>query len=121
MKHPFCLTIHWTNRKNPKKHEGDFRGTLRAAFGVFLLANACYYAFDYALYNYFNPLMNQLQAEAAIEMYRASTPIDEMDKLADNIRKSNIHNVKSLLVQFGKGAIGGFGFVGYFNIFCTKK
>jgi hypothetical protein len=91
------------------QNEGDFRGTLRSAFGVFLIANALYYLFDYWLFNYFDPYMNQIQAEAAIEMFRASTPLEEMQKLSENIRNSNIHNVKSLLFQFGKGAIGGFG------------
>jgi hypothetical protein len=107
--------------EKPEENEGDFRGTLRAAFGVFLLANACYYAFDYWLYNSFDPLMQKMQAEAAIEMYRATTPIAEMDKLADNIRTATIHNVKSLLTQFGKGAIGGFGLSVILTFFALRN
>ena len=30
----------------------DFRTVLRTAFGVFILANVVYYAFDYVLFNY---------------------------------------------------------------------
>jgi hypothetical protein len=81
----------------------EFRTVLQGAFVVFLIANALWYVFDYTLYNVLDKTLAQVQADAAIAYY------EELEKTADIIRQSDIHNIKSLVTGFAKGAIGGFG------------
>ena len=87
----------------------DFKGVLRTAFSVFLIANALYYAFDYALFNYIDKSLAAFQADAAIEYLKPNTPLEEQIKMEENIRSADIHNVSSLLKNYLRGAIGGFG------------
>ena len=87
----------------------EFKAVLRTAFVVFLIANAIYYVFDWVLFNIVDKSLANVQAELAIEYYRPSTPIDKQSELADGIRAANIHDVKSLIYRFVRGAIGGFG------------
>jgi hypothetical protein len=88
----------------------EFRAVLQGTFVVFLIANALWYVFDYTLYNVFDKTLAQVQADAAINYYKAAGVTgEELEKTADIIRQSDIHNIKSLATGFAKGAIGGFG------------
>ena len=87
----------------------DFKGVLRTAFSVFLIANALYYVFDFILFNYIDRSLTVFQADAAIAYLKPSTPLEEQIKMEENIRSADIHNVSSLLKNYVRGAIGGFG------------
>lgn len=87
----------------------DFKGVLRTAFSVFLIANAIYYVFDFALFNYIDKALGVFQADAAIAYLKPNTPLEEQIKMEENIRSADIHNVSSLLKNYLRGAIGGFG------------
>ncbi len=87
----------------------DFKSVLRTAFSVFLIANALYYAFDFALFNYIDKTLAAFQADAAIAYLKPNTPLEEQIKMEENIRSADIHNVSSLLKNYLRGAIGGFG------------
>ena len=87
----------------------DFKAVLRTAFAVFLIANALYYAFDFILFNYIDKSLAAFQADAAIAYLKPSTPLEEQIKMEENIRSSDIHNAPSLLKNYLRGAIGGFG------------
>jgi hypothetical protein len=87
----------------------DFKGVLKTAFAVFLIANAVYYAFDFALFNYIDKSLASMQAEAAIAYMKPNTPLEEQIRMEENIRSSDIHNPVSLFKTYLRGAIGGFG------------
>ena len=87
----------------------DFKIVLRTAFAVFLIANALYYAFDFILFNYIDKSLAAFQADAAIAYLKSSTPLEEQIQMEENIRSADIHNAPSLLKNYLRGAIGGFG------------
>lgn len=86
----------------------DFKVVLRTAFAVFLIANALYYVFDFVLFNYIDKSLAVFQADAAIAYLKPNTPLEEQIRMEENIRSSDIHNVKSLIQNYLQGAIGGF-------------
>ena len=86
----------------------DFKGVLRTAFSIFLVANALYYVFDFVLFNYIDKTLAAFQADAAIAYLKPNTPLEEQIKMEENIRSADIHNVPSLLKNYLRGAIGGF-------------
>jgi hypothetical protein len=86
----------------------DFKVVLRTAFSVFLIANALYYAFDFALFNYIDKSLATFQADAAIAYLKPNTPLEEQIRMEENIRSADIHNVPSLVKNYLRGAIGGF-------------
>jgi hypothetical protein len=87
----------------------DFKVVLRTAFAVFLIANVLYYCFDFTLFNYVDKSLATMQAEAAIAYLKPNTPLEEQIRMEENIRSADIHNVSSLVKQYLKSAIGGFG------------
>jgi RsiW-degrading membrane proteinase PrsW (M82 family) len=87
----------------------DFKVVLRTAFLVFLIANALYYVFDFVLFKKIDPSLASFQAEAAIAYLKPNTPLEEQIKMEENIRSSDIHDVASLVKQYVKSLIGGFG------------
>lgn len=89
--------------------EPDFKVLLRGAFAVFLIANALYYVFDYVLFNIIDKSLMDMEKEMAIEMYRPSTPINELYDMEQGIRNAQAHNFSSNLMQFARWTILGFG------------
>ena len=89
--------------------EPDFKVLLRGAFSVFLIANAIYYVFDFVLFNYIDKSLIDMEKEMAIEMYRPSTPINEIFDMEQGIRNAVAHNFSSNSMQFARWAILGFG------------
>ena len=87
----------------------DFKGVLRTAFSVFLVANALYYVFDFILFNYIDKSLSVFQADAAIAYLKSSTPLEEQIIMEENIRSADIHNAFTLFKNYLRGAIGGFG------------
>jgi hypothetical protein len=91
-----------------KAKNEDFKVVLRTAFSVFLIANAVYYCFDFALFNHIDKSLATMQADAAIAYLKPNTLLEEQIKMEENIRSADIHNVASLFKQYLKAAIGGF-------------
>lgn len=89
--------------------EPDFKVLLRGAFAVFLIANALYYVFDYVLFNIIDKSLMDMEKEMAIEMYRPSTPINELYDMEQGIRNAQAHNFSSNAMQFARWTILGFG------------
>ena len=89
--------------------EPDFKVLLRGAFAVFLIANALYYVFDYVLFNVIDKSLMDMEKEMAIEMYRPSTPINELYDMEQGIRNAQAHNFSSNAMQFARWTILGFG------------
>ena len=88
----------------------DFRTVLRTAFGVFILANVVYYAFDYVLFNYIDKSLGILQKDVMIGYYSAGAKsVQEQNQLYESIQNADFHNFKGISFNFAKGAIGGFG------------
>ncbi len=87
----------------------DFKVLLRGAFGVFLIANACYYVYDFVLFNYIDPSLIDIEKDMAIELYRPNTPINELYDMEQGIRNAVAHNFSSNLLQFARWSIIGFG------------
>jgi Protein of unknown function (DUF4199) len=87
----------------------DFKVLLRGAFGVFLIANAFYYVYDFVLFNYIDPSLIDIEKDMAIELYRPNTPINELYDMEQGIRNAVAHNFSSNLLQFARWSIIGFG------------
>ena len=94
-----------------KVKTADFKGVLKTAFAVFLIANCMYYIFDFILYNYIDTSLATGQADAAIAYMRSNPNPDfgEQIKIEDNIRNNDIHNISTLSYLLIRSAIGGFG------------
>ena len=86
----------------------DFRSVLRAAFAVFLIANALYYVFDFILFNHIDTSLARLQADLAIVDMKLDTPLEQQIQREEDILSADIHNVGSLIKRYLKAAIGGF-------------
>jgi hypothetical protein len=99
----------------------DFKVVLRTAFAVFLIANIFYYVFDFALFNYVDKSLATMQADAAIAYLKPNTPLEEQVRMEENIRSADIHNVSSLVKQYVKGAIGGFGLAVFVSYLIKRK
>ena len=102
-----CALFMYLTIKDVK--EPDFRVLLRGAFGVFLIANALYYVFDFVLFNHIDTSLIDLEKDMAIEMYRPSTPINELYDMEQGIRNAQAHNFSSNALQFARWSILGFG------------
>ncbi len=88
----------------------DFKTVLRTAFGVFIVANVVYYAFDYLLFNYIDKSLGLLQKDIMIGYYSAGAKsVQEQNQLQESIQNADFHNFKGISFNFAKGAIGGFG------------
>jgi hypothetical protein len=87
----------------------DFKVLLRGAFAVFLIANACYYVYDYVLFNMIDKSLMDMEKEMAIEMYRPNTPINELYDMEQGIRNAQGHTFGSNAMQFARWTILGFG------------
>ncbi len=88
----------------------DFKTVLRTAFGVFVLANVIYYAFDYVLFNIIDKSLADIQKGIMIQYYSAGAKsVTEQNELNLSIENAQFHNVKGITFNFAKGAIGGFG------------
>jgi hypothetical protein len=88
----------------------DFKTVLRTAFGVFIVANIVYYAFDYVLFNHIDKSLGLLQKEVMIGYYSAGAKsVQEQNLLYESIQTTDFHNFKGISFNFAKGAIGGFG------------
>lgn len=88
----------------------DFRIVLRIAFGVFVLANTLYYAFDYVLFNQIDPSLAILQKNVMINYYSSGAKsVQEQNQMYESIQNADFHNIKGIAFNFAKGAIGGFG------------
>ncbi len=103
----YLFFMHQAAKKVAKE---DFNVVLKAAFGVFVLANAIYYAFDYALFNIIDPSLVDIQKEEMIQYYSsASKSVEEQNTLIQGIQDAQYHQFKGISFSFAKGAIGGFG------------
>jgi hypothetical protein len=88
----------------------DFKTVLRTAFGVFIVTNLFYYAFDYVLFNMVDKSLADIQKTMMLDYYTANIKtVQETKEMTDNITNGNFHNLKSISFGFAKGAIGGFG------------
>jgi hypothetical protein len=87
----------------------DFKTVLRTAFGVFIVTNLFYYAFDYVLFNIIDKSLAEVQKTMMLDYFTANTKtIQETKDMTDSINSGNFHNLNSLSYAFAKGAIGGF-------------
>lgn len=88
----------------------DFNIVLRTAFAVFVIANAVYYCFDYALFNIIDTSLVDIQKDQMIEYYATEAKsVEEQNQVTQGIKDADYHGFKGISFSFAKGAIGGFG------------
>jgi membrane associated rhomboid family serine protease len=91
-------------------YNSDFKGILKVAFGVFVIANLFYYAFDFYLFNYMDKSLIDLQKDIMLDYFEgAAKSVEEASLRTQNIQSGDYHSLKSLIYAYAKGAIGGFG------------
>jgi Protein of unknown function (DUF4199) len=88
----------------------DFKGILKVAFGVFVIANLFYYAFDFYLFNYMDKSLIDLQKDLMLDYFEgAAKSVEEASLRTQNIQSGDYHSPQSLIFAYAKGTIGGFG------------
>ena len=94
------------------KHYADleFKKLLKIAFGVFVLTNLFYYAFDYYLFNIMDKSLADIQKDMMLDYYKTGAKsVEESAVMSENINKGDFHNASTLIFGYARGAIGGFG------------
>lgn len=100
----------------------DFKIVLRAAFGVFILANVIYYAFDYVLFNMIDKSLIDVQKESMIQYYASGAKsVEDQNQLSQSIEDAQFHDFKGIAFNFAKGAIGGFGLAIVISFLIKRK
>jgi hypothetical protein len=88
----------------------DFKQILKIAFGVFVVANLIYYAFDFYLFNLIDKSLGDIQKDLMLDYYKAGAKtVQEASALTQSIENGDFHDIKTLSFGYARGAIGGFG------------
>jgi len=92
--------------------EYDLKQALRTAFTVYVLASVLYYAFNYLMFNFFDPVLVEIQRELVLENLERMSGVlgeDNVEQMQQQYEKESFElTLSNILLSFAWSLIGGF-------------
>jgi hypothetical protein len=74
---------------------------------------------EYYMYNHYDTKLVELQKDMWIKLY-PQNDISDYKKMVENIQQGSYHTVRATLLNYAKGALGGFGLSGVVTYLVNK-
>jgi hypothetical protein len=113
------LVLMYVSARQSARNATEFKQVLRASFGVFLMGNLIAHGMEYYMYNHYDTKLVELQKDMWIKLY-PQNDISDYKKMVENIQQGSYHTVRATLLNYAKGALGGFGLSGVVTYLVNK-
>ncbi len=100
------MTMAAIEERNDREGFLSFKESLKAAFIVWVIANAIYHVFNYVHFNYFDPEMISIQKEQFLEMNETASMFNE-ETAALVVAEMN-YSLTSTIFGYISSLVGGF-------------
>lgn len=116
---PVLISMWLLGQKLQKELKKELPTLLKETFVVFIIADIIFYLFYYFLFNNFDPQLLLIEKQQVLQDYSAlktqtsdMEQIQTLNQMIEEIEKNGLPPMTfgTVLMQLGRGIIGGFGF-----------